>query len=49
MFLDIQMMMSLQGWKAYGTRIFRTDENGEICVTVYKNSNYDIHKKIEDN
>lgn len=43
------MLIYLQDLKEYGTRIFRTDEDGEICVTVYKNSNYDIHKKLDYN
>lgn len=40
------MMEYLKGLKIYGTKVYRTDENGEIVITINKKGRIKIRKTI---
>ena len=46
--MDIQVRKFLKGYKFYGTKIYRTDQNGEINIEVDKNGKIKIEKFIKD-
>ena len=46
--MDTQVRKFLKGYKAYGTKIYRTDQNGEISIEVEKNGKIKIEKFIKN-
>ena len=46
--MDIQVRKPLKEYKVYGTKIYRTDKNGEINIEVDKNGKIKIEKFIKD-
>ena len=40
------MMECLKGLKTYGTKVYRTDEDGEIVITINKKGRIKVRKTI---
>lgn len=41
-------MLFLKGYNHFGMHIFRTDEDGEICINVNRKGRIRVKKFIED-